>query len=409
MSQRHDAADWLISLRAPGMGAQRLKAALAKHGSIQALRRSACQGRSGLPAKAEKYIHTPDESVLAADLGWLAVNGHHLLCWGDDWYPNLLAETDGAPATLFVVGELATLWRPQIALVGSRKASPDGCRIAADFAAELAYRGFVITSGLARGIDASAHEAALRANGQTLAVLGTGPDQVYPKQHWQLSQRIAAHGALVTEYPPGTPAHSGHFPTRNRIISGLALGVLVVEASLKSGSLITARQAAEQGREVLAIPGPVYHPQAQGCHQLIREGAKLVANVDHILEALRPIAAQCAEQLQQALAGADTHELLESDTDSPHVSGLPTDLRTTVVRPVSAEPAASAHNLADLDEDYRLLLATLNTTPLVVDDIVTATDLTPEAVSSMLLILELKGLVVCHDGGKWCRHHEIAL
>ena len=248
MSQRSAAADWLIAIRAPGLGARRLKTALNKHGDIQSLIRAARLGRSGLHANIEQSLVSPDEQRLANDLEWLNAAQHHLLCWGDDWYPGLLAESDDAPAFLFAVGDLAALWRPQIAMVGSRNASRDGQQIAGEFAYELASRGFVITSGMAKGIDATVHDAAIRAGGQTVAVLGTGPDQVYPKSHWQLAQRISQAGVLVTEYPPGVEAHSGHFPTRNRIISGLSLGVLVVEAGLKSGSLITARLAAEQGR-----------------------------------------------------------------------------------------------------------------------------------------------------------------
>lgn len=263
--------------------------------------------------------------------------------------------------------------------MGSRQPSSAGRRQAYAFAAELAQRGLVITSGLAAGIDGEAHRAALEAGGRTIAVLGTGPDRVYPAAHRELAQQIAAQGALVTELPPGTRAQPGHFPARNRIISGLALGVLVAEAGDHSGSLITARLAAEQGREVMAIPGPIHHVLARGCHRLIREGARLVDCVPHVIEALYPLAGRLADRLHQALS-------LDQNASPPPAAGI-----------------------AALGEPERRLLKALGVQALSVDELVEAVDLTPEAVSSMLLMLELQGLVICHQGGTWSRHHEINL
>ena len=206
--------------------------------------------------------------------------GRHVICWDDPAYPALLAELPDAPPLLFVAGDPTLLERPQLAVVGSRRASRNGLDNARAFSRSLAGAGFVITSGLALGIDGAAHQGALDANGKTVAVLGTGIERLYPQRHLSLAKQIVEHGgALVSELPLDCPPQASNFPRRNRIISGLSLGVLVVEASPSSGSLITARLAAEQGREVYAIPGSIHHPGARGCHQLIRQGAALVESV----------------------------------------------------------------------------------------------------------------------------------
>lgn len=224
----------------------------------------------------------------AAALRWLEQPQQQLLMWDSPDYPALLAELSDAPPLLFVAGAVDILQRPQLAMVGSRRASRPGLDNAYSFAKALAGGGFVITSGLALGIDGAAHQGALAAGGATVAVLGTGLLQVYPPRHRELALQISAQGgALVSEFPLDCGPQASNFPRRNRIISGLSLGVLVVEASPSSGSLITARLAAEQGREVYALPGSIHHPGAKGCHQLIREGATLVESVEHVLEALR--------------------------------------------------------------------------------------------------------------------------
>ncbi|MDV7212668.1 DNA-processing protein DprA, partial [Azotobacter beijerinckii] len=226
------------------------------------------------------------QSALA--LAWLEEPRRQLLVLGEPAYPALLAELDDAPPLLFVEGDPTLLERPQLAMVGSRRASKPGLDTARAFARHLAGAGFVVTSGLALGIDGAAHQGALDAGGRTVAVLGTGLKRLYPARHERLAAEIlAGGGALVSELPLDCPPQASNFPRRNRIISGLSLGVLVVEASPSSGSLITARLAAEQGREVYAIPGSIHHPGARGCHQLIRDGATLVESVEHILEALR--------------------------------------------------------------------------------------------------------------------------
>lgn len=221
-------------------------------------------------------------------MAWLERPGQHLLMWDQPGYPSLLGEIDDAPPLLFLAGNVEILERPQLAVVGSRRASPPALDNAAAFSRCLARAGFTITSGLALGVDGAAHRAALDAHGSTIGVLGTGLEKLYPQRHKALAQEMIERGsAVVSEFPLDAGPLPGNFPRRNRIISGLSLGVLVVEAGTASGSLISARLAAEQGREVYAIPGSIHHPGAKGCHQLIRDGALLVESVQQILDSLR--------------------------------------------------------------------------------------------------------------------------
>ncbi len=275
----------------PELGPRRFRKLLGAFASASAaLSAPASAWRAlGLPAMcAEPRRSAEIRERAAAALAWLEQPGQHLLMWDDARYPALLAELADAPPLLFVAGDPGILERPQLAMVGSRRASKPGLDTAHAFARSLAGGGFVITSGLALGIDGAAHQGALDVGGATVAVLGTGLQCLYPARHQRLAAQIAEQGgALVSELPLDCPPQASNFPRRNRIISGLSLGVLVVEASPSSGSLITARLAAEQGREVYAIPGSIHHPGARGCHQLIRDGATLVESIEHILEALR--------------------------------------------------------------------------------------------------------------------------
>ncbi len=274
----------------------------------------------GLPAGCAEPRRSPairERAALA--LSWLERPGHQLLMWDDPGYPALLAELPDAPPLLFVDGDPNLLERPQLAMVGSRRASGPGLDNARAFARSLAGGGFVITSGLALGIDGAAHQAALDVGGRTIAVLGTGLQQLYPRRHIGLAGRIVeGGGALVSELPLDCPPQASNFPRRNRIISGLSLGVLVVEASPSSGSLITARLAAEQGREVYAIPGSIHHPGARGCHQLIRQGAALVESVDDILQALQGWKQTTA--VGQPQPGQPAHPLLNQLHAAPMTS-----------------------------------------------------------------------------------------
>ena len=279
--------------------------------------------------------------------------------------PDLLSGSSGSPEALYVCGDADLLHFPCLAIVGSRNPSEGGRENARRFARHLAASGFCIVSGLAEGIDAAAHEGALDANGSTIAVLGHGLDTVYPARNAQLAKRIARYGALVTEYPQGTPPRRGHFPARNRIISGLSVGVLVVEAARRSGSLITARLAGEQGREVFAIPGSIHNPMARGCHELIRQGARLVESADDIISELAPLIGR----------------LIESD---------------------AGDGDEEARN-NPLDPDYVLLLDLLGYDPQTPDELARKSTLTIEQVSSMLLILELNGEIESLPGGRFSK------
>jgi DNA processing protein len=339
---------------------------------------------------AEDTVHAllhPDQAALESDLEWLGQPGHQLITWDDELYPALLREIPSPPAALYADGDANSLWLPQLAVVGSRNPTAGGRENARAFASELVARGLVITSGLAAGIDAAVHAAAMAAGGCTIAVTGTGLDQVYPAANRQLAAAIRTHGVLVSEFPPGTGAKRSHFPSRNRIISGLSLGVLVIEAGLNSGSLITARLAAEQGREVFALPGSIHNPMSKGCHRLIRDGAKMVESVVDIMQELAPLAGHLAENLRPVPAPAVPRRL-DLGREGPQLGGNP------------EFPPELAPELAP---EYRQLWRALGHDPLPVDSIIRASGLTPKAVSAMLLMLELRGKVEAHPGGAFSR------
>jgi len=332
--------------------------------------------QAGLDAEAIGAIRNPDSSLLDQDINWLAESDHHLLTWDSDRYPALLRDTPSPPAALFVEGDPNVLWQPQIAVIGSRNPTTGGRENALDFSSELSRQGLTITSGMASGIDSCAHMAALNAGGLTVAVTGTGLDRVYPASSRQLAQKIRQHGVLVSEFPPGTGAKRSHFPSRNRIISGLSLGVLVIEAGLNSGTLITARMAGNQGRDVFALPGSIHNPMSKGCHRLIRDGARLVENVSQIMEELAPLAGQLAGQLRKELETPVEQNQLEFSEFDPQV---------------------------EQDPDYRRLWSCLGFDPRPMDSIIDQSGLTARAVSAMLLMLELRGKAEAHPGGAWSR------
>ncbi len=367
---------WLTLLRAPGVGGVAVRALLTRAGSARAacrdIRRLARE--LGLGEAARAWIEHPDAALLDADRAWLDAPAHRLLRCDEADFPPQLAAVAQPPAALFVAGDAAHLLAPQIAIVGARSATAQGLATARDFARVLARTGLVVTSGLAEGIDGAAHAAALDCGGSTVAVVGTGADLVYPRKHRELAASIVDHGAIVSEFPLGTEARPGHFPRRNRLIAGLALGTLVIEAGLKSGSLITARLAAEAGREVFALPGSIHNPLAKGCHRLIREGAHLVETAQEVIEALAPAA--------QAL-GADLRARLEPAADA-----------------ATAGEAQTGHTQ---DPDYAKLLAALGDAPAALDELAAATQLAPAALSSMLLLLELEGRVAPAVNGRWQR------
>jgi len=310
----------------------------------------------------------PRDAVgIERDLRWLDSPGHYLLTSTDPRYPAQLAAVPGSPPALFVSGDPALLARPQIAIVGSREATAAGRETAFEFAARLAACGFAITSGLAAGIDAAAHRGALEAGGVTIAVCGTGLDRVYPPGHDELAGRIAASGALISEFPTGTPPHAHNFPRRNRLMSGLSRGVLVIEAAARSGSLITARLAGEQGREVMAVPGSIHNPLARGCHRLIKDGAALVETADDVLAALG----------HSGLAGCEKPAVEMSDV-AENTNGV-------------------------LDSDAEMLLNALGFEPADLDRLVERTGLAAQSVISKLQLLELEGRVESLAGGRYSR------
>ena len=306
---------WLRLKLTPGVGdasARKLLAAFGLPPAIFAQPRAALAAVVG-PALAERLLTEPEgwRELCEQTRRWLAGDvRRQLLTLGDPDYPAELLQIEDPPLLLHLEGDPAALRHPlRLAMVGSRNPTAQGADHARQFARALAEAGACIVSGLALGIDGAAHEGALEAGGCTVAVVGTGLDQIYPKKHQALAQRIAAQGALISEYLLGTPPLAANFPKRNRIISGLSQGVLVVEAALQSGSLITARQAAEQGREVFAIPGSIHSPQSRGCHALIRQGAKLVESAADILEELR-------DQLPSAATGQESEPNGTADQQS---------------------------------------------------------------------------------------------
>lgn len=306
---------------------------------------------------ADAILRGPDGACVELTLRWLEDPGNLIISLADAAYPRLLLEITDPPPLLYVKGAPALLNRDALAIVGSRNASPQGGANAEAFARELSDGGFTIISGLALGIDASAHRGGLAGACSSLAVVGTGLDIVYPARNRDLAHQLALKGALVSEFPLGTPALSGNFPRRNRLISGMARGCLIVEAALRSGSLITARYALEQGREVFAIPGSIHSPLSKGCHQLIKQGAKLVESSTDILEELGT----------EARTGAPTPD--EQDVLPEHVE----------------------------------LLAALGFDPLDLDTLCERSGLTPESASAMLLALELDGTVSRLPGGRFQR------
>ena len=370
MTQGHDKLEpWLRIASVPGLDAARLAPLLDRLGGPEgvAAAPAARLESAGLPASMARALAEPGDGPDRA-ARWLEGPGRRLVPWGHPRYPDLLARIPDPPAALFVEGDPEALSLPAIAMVGSRRPSPEGRRNARSFARFLSSRGLVVTSGFAAGIDSAAHSGAIEGGGRTVAVLGTGPDLVYPAGQEPLAAAVAASGALVSALPPGTPPRRENFPRRNRIISGLSMGVLVVEAARRSGSLITARLAAEQGREVFALPGSIHNPMARGCHRLIRDGARLTESAEDLFEELGP------------LLGAALQPVAESHgTPAPESP--------------SWEP----------DEDYSRVLDAMGWGPVTVDDLHRETRLTASELSSMLLILELHGAVESGPGATFFR------
>jgi DNA processing protein len=351
-----DTLDWIGLSLIAGLGGESFRRLLAEFGSPQQIFSTPVSVLSRVVSSdiAGRIADGPDGLALAPAMQWLQQPCNSLITLADATYPQALLEISDPPPLLYTRGNSALLNQPAVAVVGSRNATPQGLKNAEAFAQALSEAGWCVVSGLALGVDGAAHRGALRGPGSTIAVIGTGLDIVYPARHRELAHEICANGVIVSEFPLGEPSKAANFPRRNRIISGLSRGVLIVEANLESGSLITARLAGEQGREVFAIPGSIHSPLSKGCHRLIKQGAKLVDSIHDILEELgsAPIISATPE-----IAGAEQHPLLEQ----------------------------------------------MGFDAIATDTLIQSSGLTTEQVSAMLLQLELEGKVASLPGGRYQR------
>ena len=354
-------SSWLRLTLIPGIGGETQRKLLSAFGWPDAIF-SAGYGalRSVIGEKAIRLLlDTNNEATVALAEKWATGEGQHIVTLADQAYPQSLLEIPDPPTVLYVRGRLESLNRPALSIVGSRSPTPQGIQNAERFASALAEAGLVVASGLALGIDAAAHRGALSANGNTIAFIGTGIDRIYPARNRELAHEIGERGTIVSEFPIGTPVIAANFPRRNRLISGIARGVLVVEAAVESGSLITARLACEQGRDVFAIPGSIHSPQAKGCHQLIKQGAKLVETAQDVLEELH-------------------WSRLPETSDAPSDSAVQGSKNSDILDHMGYDPCS-------------------------MDDLVARCGLTAEVLSVMLLHLELEGRIAAMPGNRFQR------
>ncbi len=380
-------AAWLALASARSLTPAALRALLAAFGMPQALRSQPFDALAEVAGEAAAHavlapLPAGFEAEVAGVATWCAQPGNALVTLADPAYPSTLLAMPDPPPVLYVKGDLALLHASAIALVGSRNGTPQGLEDAAHFARELAAAGLVVVSGLALGIDAAAHRGALSVAGPTVAVIGTGIDIVYPAAHRELAHRIAAHGALVSEWPLGTPARPSHFPQRNRLIAGLSKGVLIVEAALRSGSLITARLANEMGRDVFALPGSIHSPLSRGCHRLIKEGARLTEEPAEILEEL----------------GLASRPGPRAAPIAPHIGS--SSAPTPMPAPVSDASTAPIHAH---DSHAARVIAALGHAPATLAVLAGRTDIDGAGLQAALLQLELAGDVTALPGGRFVR------
>jgi DNA processing protein len=349
---------WIALSLVPGLGSHSLCKLLSAFGDPAAISAASSRQLKDVVSRdiADAIAQGVDPERLQASLDWLKQDHNHLITLSDSDYPKSLLEISDPPPILYAKGDLSMLDRQAIAMVGSRSATAQGERNAEEFAFSLCNAGLCVVSGMALGIDGAAHRGALRANGATIAVVGTGLDIVYPAKHRDLAHQIVQRGLIISEFPLGTPSRAQNFPRRNRIISGLSLGTLVVEANIQSGSLITAKLAAEQGREVFAIPGSIHSPVSKGCHQLIKQGAKLVDTIQDIVDELDIFT---------------TGSMLDSALSS----------------------ALEAHPVLD----------SMGFDPINIDTLAERSGLTSENLSAILLVLELENKIASLPGGRYQR------
>lgn len=352
-----DAGLWIGLSAVHGLGSQGFCQLLKAFGDPDQIYSASSRQLQAIVSRdiAKQINDGPDNAIIEPALAWLKHENNHLITLADSTYPPTLLEIPDPPPLLYAKGNLELLDSRSIAVVGSRNATPQGEKNAEDFAAALSHNGFCIVSGMALGIDGAAHRGALKGSGATIAVVGTGLDIVYPARHRELAHQIVEHGLIISEFNLGTPSRAQNFPRRNRIISGLSIGCLVVEANVQSGSLITARLAAEQGREVFAIPGSIHSPLSKGCHQLIKQGAKLVDSIHDIVD---------------ELSGAATSRLVDN-TDVPEGS----------------DP----------------IISCMGYDPVTVEFLIERTGLTSDSLSAMLLMLELENKIASLPGGRYQR------
>jgi DNA processing protein len=369
MLAEEEALAWMALTRAPASDLEALKLATSTGaGALEILSAGdAAWERAGLSAATREFLASPASAPTAAERKWLLNPRHRILPYTDEDFPESLKDAAPCPFALYIDGNAGVLKDPQLAIVGSRNPTPSGRDTAFQFAEELAAGGMGITSGLAEGIDTAAHRGALAAQGITVAVLGCGVDVIYPRRNLQLSEEICFQGALLSEFPLQTPPRRENFPQRNRLIATLSLGTLVVEAARRSGSLITARFAADHNRELFAVPGSIRNPLSRGCHALIRDGAKLAESTADILSELN--------------FSAFFARSARSKSGHNGTSGIE----------------------AGMDKEHKILLDALGFDSADLDLLVVRTGLKPEAVSSMMLILELEGHVQAAPGGRYSR------
>jgi len=393
---------WLALLHAPSVGPVNFARLIAHFGNPREVFEAGHISWQdfNMSEKLLNYLQNPNWEAVEKDMQWLAHTEHHLLTLEHPDYPPLLRSIDDPPSVLFVHGDCALLSSQQLAIVGTRHPTHAAEQTAGEFAEYLSHQGFTITSGMALGIDGAGHRGALAGTGKTIAVAGTGLDRVYPAAHRSLAYKIAETGALISELPIGTPVRRSHFPIRSRIVSGLSLGTIVIEAPQCSGALYATKHAVKQGREVFAIPGSIHNPLAKGCHRLIKDGAKLVETAADILE---------------ELPSNPSYLTYQNNTELPDISSNSTTIdncelftnSTTIAQPQLSKSASETRDenrtfgseTSDENSDYKRLLDYLQTGPTSIDNLVEQCGLTAGEVSSMLLILELRGLVAIQPGG----------
>ncbi len=390
MNNNEELESWIRLWRVSGIGSKKFQLLLDYFDSpAAALASNTTQlTQAGLSQKDANNVLDQKSVGDAAklDLEWLeASDKHHIITLNCPEYPQRLKQINDAPALLYVHGYLSILQDPQLGIVGSRNPTQSGHNNAYEFAKYLSQTGLCITSGLALGVDGAAHKGAIDGNGPTIAIIATGIDRVYPAKHRELAHKIVENGAIVSEFPVGTHPDSRHFPRRNRIISAMSYGVLVVEAALKSGSLITARLAMEQNREVFAIPGSIHNPLAKGCHQLIRQGAKLVETAEDILEEMSAVIDlnDHSSPINQANFESETSNATNNNS--------------------SQTTSSNTQNDNNLDQEQNSLLDAMGYDPVSIDQLVVSTDLDAASIAAMLLILELQNYVVGNGGGTYTR------